>query len=78
MSIGYKVIEKEQRKEARYLKQIHLYEVSVVNCPMNPLAEIESVKSFDPDQLDVVGRAVEELEEVTREMRTLARRVRGR
>ena len=78
MSIGYKVIEKEQRKEARYLKQIHLYEVSVVNCPMNPLAEIESVKSFDPDQLDVVERALEEFEEVTREMRSLACRVRGR
>ena len=72
--IGYRVIEKEQRKDARYLKQIHLFEVSVVNTPMNPLAEIESVKSFSPAALDVVGRA---LEEAAQEMQRLARRVRG-
>jgi uncharacterized protein len=52
MSIGYKVIEREQRGDTRYLKSIRLYEVSVVNQPMNPLAEIETVKSFDPGELD--------------------------
>jgi uncharacterized protein len=51
MSIGFKVLEREQRGDTRYLKSIRLYEVSVVNQPMNPLAEIETVKSFNPGEL---------------------------
>ncbi len=46
-----------------------------MNQPMNPLAEIETVKSFDPVALDVVGRA---LEEAARELQGLTRRIRGR
>jgi HK97 family phage prohead protease len=71
MSIGFKVLEREQRGDTRYLKSIRLYEVSVVNQPMNPLAEIETVKNFDPAALDVVGRT---LDEVARELWSLARR----
>ena len=52
MSIGYKVLEREQRGDTRYLKSIRLFEVSVVNQPMNPLAEIETVKSFSPWESD--------------------------
>ena len=71
MSIGYQVLEKEQRSDARYLKQIRLYEVCVVNTPMNPLAAVETVKSFDPARLDAT------LEAVAQEMQRLARMVRG-
>ena len=73
MSIGYKAIEKEQRGSLRYLKQIRLIEVSVVNAPMNPLAEIETVKGLDLDPTSSLGR---ELAEATREMQRLTRRIR--
>jgi uncharacterized protein len=71
MSIGYQVLEKEQRSDARYLKQIRLYEVSVVNTPMNPLAAVESIKGFDLSRLDAT------LEAAAEEMQRLARLVRG-
>ena len=71
MSIGYKILEREQRGDTRYLKQIRLFEVSVVNTPMNPLAAVESVKGFDPSKLDAT------LEAVAEEMQRLARMVRG-
>ena len=74
MSIGYKVIDKEQRGNVRYLKQIRLFEVSVVNAPMNPLAEIETVKSLDFEPATALGR---ELAEATQEMQRLVRRIRG-
>jgi|GEM_PF-952499 len=49
-SIGYKATEKDRRKEdgARLLKQIRLYEISIVNMPMNPLAAVETVKGVVP------------------------------
>ena len=77
VSIGYKAIKKETRPSdgARLLKQINLVEISFCPRPMNVQAQIESVKSFNPDRLDVVGRA---LEEAAREMQNIARRVRGR
>jgi Escherichia/Staphylococcus phage prohead protease len=75
VSIGYKAIQKETRPGGRLLKEIALMEISFCPRPMNERAQITSVKSFNPDRLDVVERA---LEEATREMRTLARRVRGR
>jgi HK97 family phage prohead protease len=72
VSIGYKVVEKEQRRDARYLKQIKLYEISLTSMPANPLAEVEFVsKSFTPAAHDVVERT---LDEVARELWSLARR----
>jgi hypothetical protein len=53
------------------LKQINLVEISFVPWPMNPLAEIESVKAlqaFDPMQA---------LEGVFAEMQKLTRDLRG-
>lgn len=49
-SIGYKATQKERRKEdgARLLKEIRLYEISVVTMPMNPLASIDSCKGAVP------------------------------
>jgi HK97 family phage prohead protease len=44
-SIGYTPTKKLTRKDGvRELKEIRLYEISVVNPPINPLADIESVK----------------------------------
>ena len=46
-------IEKEQRRDARLLKEIQLYEISLTSMPANPLAEVESFsKGFDPSQLN--------------------------
>jgi uncharacterized protein len=77
VSIGYKIIEQERRHDARYLKQVQLFEISLTPIPANPDAQVTEFgsKSFDPGRLDVVERA---LEEATREMQSLARRVRGR
>lgn len=53
-SIGYKIAPggKEVRKSdgARLLKEIRLFEISVVNMPMNPLASVETVKGLVPFQ----------------------------
>ena len=77
VSIGYKIIEQERRNDARYLKTVQLFEISLTPIPANPLAEVTEFasKSFDSDRLDVVERA---LEEAAREMQNIARRVRGR
>lgn len=46
-SIGYKATQKAVRKDGvRELKEIRLYEISVVNMPMNPLASVDTVKGF--------------------------------
>ncbi len=51
-SIGYKATEKETRKAdgARLLKQVRLFEISIVNMPMNPLAGVENIKGMVPFQ----------------------------
>lgn len=52
MSIGYKTAKSERRKSdgVRLLRELKLYEISVVNMPMNPLASIDRVKGFVPFQ----------------------------
>jgi HK97 family phage prohead protease len=63
MSIGYRAQEIERRKSdnARLLKQVRLYEVSFVSMPMNPEANVESIKHLHPediaDQFDELRRA---------------------
>lgn len=51
-SIGYKATQKERRKSdgARLLKEIRLFEISVVNMPMNPEAGVENIKGIVPFQ----------------------------
>lgn len=75
MSIGYRATEKEVRKSdgARLLKGIHLVEVSVVTRPMNPLAEVETVKSLGNDAYS----SIPAFENVMREMVRLTRHLRG-
>jgi HK97 family phage prohead protease len=65
-SIGYSVIKDEQTDEGRLLKEIKLMEVSIVNVPANPLANILASKaavSALPLELhsETVVSAVEEL-----------------
>lgn len=59
-SIGYKATQKETRRTdgARLLKEIRLYEISVVNMPMNPLASVEHVKGVMPFQDLFIDRNV--------------------
>jgi HK97 family phage prohead protease len=45
LSIGYDVVRDEIRSGARHLKELKLYEVSLVTLPMNELATISVVKS---------------------------------
>ena len=62
-SIGYKVIEDTVEtadgKPIRVLKAIELIEVSVVNLPANPLAQVSTVKSWW-NSLDVAYAALKE------------------
>lgn len=47
MSIGYSVDQYEIVDGITYLKELTLWEVSLVTFPMNPLATVDSVKSID-------------------------------
>jgi len=51
LSIGYKADPKKQvydeRKRKRYLKEVDLMEISLVTFPMNPKAQVTSVKASD-------------------------------
>jgi uncharacterized protein len=49
LSIGYDAVVKEMKNGTRHLKEIKLYEVSLVTFPMNPLATVTSVKSETDD-----------------------------
>jgi HK97 family phage prohead protease len=49
LSIGYDPIDWEYKDGARNLKEIRLWEVSVVTFPMNPLALVDGVKAHTPD-----------------------------
>lgn len=74
MSIGYKAIDKEVRKSdgARLLKQINLAEISFVTRPMNPLAEIETVKSLGAGPLGTIPifeSVMDEMARLTRDLR---------
>ena len=78
MSIGYKAIEREQRKDARLLKQIRLYEISLVSSPTNPLAEVEMVKSLSPEEMAEMAVFGSVFGNFTEEIHMLARRMKER
>jgi hypothetical protein len=46
LSIGYEVKDDEYVDEGRLLKELELFEVSLVNVPANPLATVTGVKSL--------------------------------
>jgi uncharacterized protein len=45
LSIGFKTIEREIKDDTRHILKGELWEVSVVNFPMNPLSKIDMVKA---------------------------------
>lgn len=46
LSIGYDVVKETYEKGVRLLHELKLYEFSIVTFPMNPLAQVEAVKSL--------------------------------
>lgn len=46
LSIGYSVADEKRTKNARELRKLNLFEVSVVNFPMNEDATVQTVKSL--------------------------------
>lgn len=51
MSIGYKTAKSDRSKDGtRHLRELKLFEVSLVNMPMNPMASIDTVKGYVPYQ----------------------------
>jgi hypothetical protein len=56
MSIGYQITEDafDSEKSVRMLKELELFEVSVVSVPANPLARLASVKQIEPGETEEV------------------------
>lgn len=66
LSIGYQTLEADWTDEdTRLIKQVRLWEVSAVSLPMNPLAQVEHVKS----QLSAAGEYVPTAREFERTLR---------
>ena len=53
LSIGYETIKQENEEGARVIKEIKLWEVSVVTFPANELAQVEDVKQVEVDEEDL-------------------------
>ena len=78
LSIGYRTIDQDFDDDGRrLLKEVELWEVSVVSLPMNPLAQVAHVKS----QLSAMGEYVptpREFERILRDVgcsRTVAKTI---
>jgi len=52
LSIGYKTIRQDFQDGVRHLKELALYEGSVVTMPMAPAAQISSIKSLDHSHIE--------------------------
>lgn len=68
MSIGYMVIDRVWEGEVRVLKEIDLYEISLVTFPMNDQANITGMKSaFGKENIEKNVKSIREAEEMLRE-----------
>ena len=66
LSIGYSTVDQEWKDDGtRILKEVQLWEVSVVSLPMNPLAQVAHAKS----RLSEIGEYVPTLKEFERILR---------
>jgi HK97 family phage prohead protease len=75
LSIGYDTVvsEYDRENDIRRLKELKLWEVSVVTFPMNPKATISAVKAAEmADTLDEVTRAIAGFARDTKAGRTLS------
>jgi hypothetical protein len=62
LSIGYDTVRDEVKDKRRLLKELKLWEVSVVTFPMNELANVQSVKSEDVlARIEALERAIKVL-----------------
>jgi len=52
LSIGYDTVRDEIKNSARHLKELKLYEVSIVTFPMNELATVQGVKDMSREEID--------------------------
>ena len=60
LSIGYDVVRREVTDKARYLKELKLWEVSIVTFPMNEQAMISSIKAVEDARIDLAEFIEEE------------------
>jgi len=61
MSIGYFVIDREWKDGVRVIKELEIYEISVVTIPMNPNAVITGIKALE--EIKTIGDVEEFLKE---------------
>jgi len=61
LSIGYETVKKDIIDNVRHLKEINLWEVSVVTFPMNPKANVNSVKSAELAVLEEIKDGIKAL-----------------
>lgn len=61
LSIGYSVVDQKNTKNGRELKDLDLFEVSVVNFPMNEEATVATVKNMEAGNFAGLKNSVETL-----------------
>lgn len=78
MSIGYWVIDREWKDGIRIIKELEIYEISVVTIPMNPNAVITGIKSLE--DIKSIGDVEDYLKEKglsCQERKTLISKIKG-
>lgn len=81
LSIGFSIREGGSAKRddgVREIREVKLFEVSLVSVPANPMARVASIKNFSPDDRPLAGWSVEEHSaSVLATVREYAERMRG-
>jgi HK97 family phage prohead protease len=72
LSIGYRTIKETMVGNIRHLKELRLFEGSLVTLSMNPLATITAVKTLEPEQ---DREALEAFRNAARDLRDFHRRM---
>lgn len=82
LSIGYDTVRSDVKDTTRYLKELKLWEVSIVTFPMNELATVGSVKAVEDARVELAEFVEQEkqkfrapFEEHAAEVRALADRI---
>lgn len=82
LSIGYDTIRQDVKNNIRYLKELKLFEVSIVTFPMNEFAIVNNIKAIEDARLELVEFIEQEkqkfqapFEEHAAEVRALADRI---
>lgn len=61
LSIGYQTVKKDFKGSIRVLREVKLHEVSLTGLPMNPHAQVMSVKSADLGRIEALEAQVQAL-----------------